>query len=65
MGQMPAQLLEGEEAKAVAKYIAEVAGRSNRSPVRPRRVPRISVAFHARKGALSRSVYVAVVELHL
>lgn len=27
MGQMPAQLLEGEEAKAVAAYIAEVAGR--------------------------------------
>ena len=27
MGQMPAQLLEGEEAKAVAKYIAAVAGR--------------------------------------
>jgi mono/diheme cytochrome c family protein len=26
-GQMPAQLLEGEEAKAVAEYIAEVAGR--------------------------------------
>jgi len=26
-GQMPAQLLEGEEAKAVADYIAEVAGR--------------------------------------
>ena len=27
MGQMPAQLVEGEEAKAVAAYIAEVAGR--------------------------------------
>ncbi|HEV2774288.1 MAG TPA: cytochrome c [Solirubrobacteraceae bacterium] len=27
MGQMPARLLEGEEAKAVAAYIAEVAGR--------------------------------------
>ena len=27
MGQMPAQLLEAEEAKKVAKYIAEVAGR--------------------------------------
>jgi len=26
-GQMPAQLLDGEEAKAVAKYVAEVAGR--------------------------------------
>jgi mono/diheme cytochrome c family protein len=26
-GQMPAQLLEGEEAKAVAEYIGEVAGR--------------------------------------
>jgi len=27
MGQMPAQLFEGEEAKSVAAYIAEVAGR--------------------------------------
>jgi mono/diheme cytochrome c family protein len=26
-GQMPAQLLDGDDAKAVAKYIAEVAGR--------------------------------------